>query len=83
VDPHIGLEMGYRDFIFVRGGVGGIQKIEDFDGNQNWKSQPNFGVGLKIKNVNIDYALTNIGASGESLYSNIFSLRFSLFKQKK
>lgn len=83
VDPHVGLEMGYRDFIFVRGGIGGVQKIEDFDGNQNWKSQPNFGVGLKIKNVNIDYALTNIGASGESLYSNIFSLRFSLFKQKK
>ena len=83
LDPHVGVELGYRDFIFVRGGVGGIQKIEDFDGNQNWKSQPNFGVGLKIKNVNIDYALTNIGASGESLYSNIFSLRFSLFKQKK
>jgi hypothetical protein len=83
IDPHVGLELGYRDFVFVRGGLGGIQQVEDFDGNTGWKSQPNFGVGLKIKNVSIDYALTNIGASGESLYSNIFSLRFALFKQKK
>jgi hypothetical protein len=83
VDPHMGMELGYRDFIFVRGGIGNVQQIEDFDGSAAWKSQPNFGVGVKIKNVNIDYALTNIGASGESLYSNVFSLRFGLFKQKK
>lgn len=81
IDPHMGLEVGFRDFVFLRGGIGGVQKIEDFENNQNWKSQPNFGVGLKIKNVCIDYALTNIGASGESLYSNIFSLRFGLFKR--
>jgi len=83
LDPHLGLELGYRDFIFLRGGLGNVQQIEDFDGSASWKSQPNFGVGLKVKNVNIDYALTNIGASGESLYSNVFSLRFGLFKQKK
>ncbi|MEY3343049.1 MAG: hypothetical protein RL090_733 [Bacteroidota bacterium] len=83
VDPHMGLEAGYRDFIFIRGGLGNIQQFEDFDGNDGWKMQPNFGVGLKIKNVSIDYALTNIGASGESLYSNIFSLRFALFKRAK
>jgi hypothetical protein len=32
--------------------------------------------------VALDYALTNIGNSGVALYSNVFSLRFDLFKPK-
>ncbi|MFN5323669.1 MAG: PorV/PorQ family protein [Bacteroidota bacterium] len=83
VDPHFGVEASYRDFIFIRGGLGGIQQLEDFDGRKSWQTQPNFGVGIKIKSVSIDYALTNIGSSGSSLYSNIFSLKFAFFKQKK
>ncbi len=83
VEPHLGLELGYSDFIFVRGGVGNIQEIEDFDGSKSTSLQPNFGVGVKIKSVSIDYALTNIGQVGETLYSNIFSLKFALYKQKK
>lgn len=83
VEPHIGLELGYSNFIFLRGGIGNVQEIEDFDGSKSTTIQPNFGVGVKIKNVSIDYALTNIGQVGETLYSNIFSLRFGLFKQKK
>jgi len=83
VEPHIGLELGYRDFIFVRGGMGNIQEYKDFDGSKATSFQPNFGIGIKIKSVSIDYALTNIGSVGESLYSNIFSLKFALYKQKK
>ncbi len=83
IEPHLGLEFGYSDFIFLRGGVGNVQQIEDFDGSKSTSIQPNFGVGVKIKNVSIDYALTNIGQVGETLYSNVFSLRFGLFKQKK
>jgi len=83
VEPHLGLELGYSDFIFLRGGVGNIQEFKDFDGSTSTSLQPNFGVGVKIKNVSIDYALTNIGQVGETLYSNIFSLKFGLFKQKK
>jgi len=83
VEPHLGLELGYSDFIFVRGGIGNIQEIKDFDGSKSTSIQPNFGIGVKIRNVSIDYALTNIGSVGESLYSNIFSIRFGLFKQKK
>jgi hypothetical protein len=83
VDPKIGIEIGYSEFIFLRGGVGNIQQIKDMDGTTSTSVQPNFGVGVKIKNVSVDYALTNIGSVGETLYSNIFSLRFGLFKQKK
>lgn len=83
IEPHLGLELGYSDFIFLRGGVGNIQEIKDFDGSKSTSMQLNFGLGVKIRNVSIDYALTNIGAVGETLYSNVFSLRFGLFKQEK
>lgn len=83
VEPHLGLELGYNNLVFLRGGVGNIQKYEDFDGSESTSIQPNFGIGIKIKSVSIDYALTNIGSVGETLYSNIFSLKFALYKKKK
>lgn len=83
IEPHLGLELGYRDFIYLRGGVGNIQEFKDFDGSKSTSLQPNFGIGIRIKSVAIDYALTNIGSVGESLYSNVFSLKFALYKQKK
>ncbi|MBL0341429.1 MAG: PorV/PorQ family protein [Bacteroidetes bacterium] len=83
IDPKLGIEIGYSDFVFLRGGVSNIQKIKDVDGSDKTSIQPNFGLGVKIRNVSIDYALTNIGSVGETLYSNIFSLRVGLFKQKK
>jgi hypothetical protein len=43
--------------------------------------QPNIGLGLKIKSVSLDYALTDIGDNSVALYSNIFSLKFDLFKK--
>jgi hypothetical protein len=75
IDPHIGLEIDYRKMAYLRTGIGNIQKIKDFDGSETTNVQPNFGVGVKIKNVSIDYALTNIGNLSDALYSNIFSLR--------
>jgi hypothetical protein len=40
--------------------------------------QPNLGLGLKIKGVTIDYALTDIGDQSTALFSNVFSLRFDI-----
>lgn len=78
IDPHIGIELDYRKIAFLRTGVGNIQKITDFDGKKATTVQPNFGLGLKLKNVSIDYALTNIGNLSGALYSNIFSLRIDI-----
>jgi hypothetical protein len=75
IDPHIGVEVDYRKIAYLRTGIGNIQKVKDFDGTESTTVQPNFGVGVKIKNVSIDYALTNIGNLSDALYSNIFSLR--------
>lgn len=82
IDPHAGIEFGYDNFIFLRAGIGNIQKIKDFDSKQVTTMQPNLGIGIKLKNLTIDYALTNLGQQSKSaLYSNIFSLRLDIFKQ--
>jgi len=82
VDPHMGIEVGYDNFIFLRGGVMNIQTIKGLAGGSYTSWQPNFGVGVKLKNLSIEYALSNIG-SQESPYSNIFSLKLDIYKHKK
>ena len=81
VDPHFGLEIGYANFIFLRGGIQNIQSVKDFDGKSSTIVQPNMGLGLKLGKLTIDYALTNIG-SQETLYSNVFSLKLDIYKHK-
>jgi hypothetical protein len=82
-DPHLGLEAGYNHFIYLRAGISHIQETIDLDGSRSRLVQPSLGVGLKIKNLTLDYALTNVGSSGGILYSNVFSVRFSIFRQEK
>lgn len=81
VDPSIGMEFNYSKIVFVRFGAGNIQKIKSFDGSTYHTFQANFGLGVKIKQVTIDYALTDIGDQSASLYSNVFSLKASFDKQ--
>lgn len=77
LDPTIGIEANYKKIVFLRAGLGNIQQVKNFEDNTYTSVQPNFGVGLKIYKFTIDYALTNIGNVSESLYSNVFSLKFS------
>ncbi len=81
VDPVLGLEANYKKTIFLRGGVGNIQKITDFDGKSSFSYQPNMGVGIRLKNFSIDYALTNIGNQSDAIYSNVFSIRLDFEKK--
>ncbi len=81
IDPHFGLEFGYKGVAYLRGGVGNIQEIKDFDGSKSTTAQANFGVGIRIKQVEIDYALTNMGDQSDALYSHVFSIRVSIEKK--
>jgi hypothetical protein len=81
VDPRIGLELGYAGVVFVRGGISYFQYVPDVTGQEKLTMQPNIGLGLKIKSVTLDYALTDIGDNSVALYSNIFSLKFDLYKK--
>lgn len=78
IDPNIGVELNYLHKAFLRFGVGNVQQVKDFDGGTFTSFQPNFGIGIKLDKVMIDYALTDIGDQSESLYSNVFSIKVSL-----
>ena len=84
IDPHAGFELGFKNFIFLRGGVINFQQVKFNAGDdQTYLSvQPNFGLGLKLGSLTIDYAYTNIGSVSEVLFSNVFSLKLD-FKYKK
>ncbi len=84
IDPHIGIEADYKEFIFLRGGVGNVQRyIPDDLYEEAWTLQPNIGLGLVIGPVHLDYAYTNIGKQSEVLYSHVFSLMFDINKSVK
>ena len=78
IDPHMGFELNIKDLVFIRSGIGNIQKYTDNTNKSIYTLQPNIGLGLKIKGVTIEYALTDIGDASVALYSNIFSLKFDL-----
>jgi hypothetical protein len=80
MEPSFGLEMDYLKIVFVRFGAGNIQEVKNFDESTYTTFQPNFGIGVVIKRVTIDYALTDIGDQSSSLYSHVFSLKASLDK---
>jgi len=78
ITPSLGLEFGYIDMIFIRGGVGNFQNVQQLDGSDSVGFQPNIGVGFKYKGIQVDYALTDIGDQSAALYSNVFSLKLDL-----
>ncbi|MEO6549814.1 MAG: PorV/PorQ family protein [Ferruginibacter sp.] len=86
VDPSIGFEAAIKDVFFVRAGITNFQKaLADGDTlNQKkvWIYQPGIGAGVKIGNVMIDYAFTNLANQSNPLYTHIFSLRFNLVRRE-
>lgn len=78
IDPRVGFEVNYIKTIFIRAGAGGLQQQENFEGNKYKTWDPNFGVGVKIKILTIDYSLTNLNNLSDGLYSNVISLRLNL-----
>ncbi len=83
IDPGFGFELGYRKFVFLRGGVGNVQRLREFNGDITYAVQPNLGLGFKYRGLSIDYALTDIGDASAALYSNIFSLKFNFADFKR
>lgn len=83
IEPTLGFQLDYDNIVFLRGGVGNIQRITEFDGSKSFSVQPNLGVGFKYKGLQIDYALSNIGSVGNALFSNIFSIKldYSYFRR--
>ena len=82
IDPRFGLELNYISIIYVRGGIGNIQKSTDDFGEKIVTFQPNIGLGIRIKNFQIDYAFTDIGDASDALFSHVFSLNLGINKKR-
>ncbi|MCL2132194.1 MAG: PorV/PorQ family protein [Lentimicrobiaceae bacterium] len=87
VSPHLGLEFGYKNMVFLRTGIGNFQKEQKIALKKNkdvLTCQINAGVGICIKDiVTIDYAYSNLGSVSAAVYSHIFSLKLALNGLKK
>ncbi len=84
IDPSIGFEADYNQMVFLRAGLGNIQRVQAEIGQQLETSlQPNIGLGIRIKRFQLDYALTDIGDQSVALYSNVFSLKIDFEKREK
>lgn len=77
IDAGFGLEVGYKEFVFLRGGINQFQEELGFDGTNTLTLRPSLGVGLKISSLVIDYAYTDLGDS-QNRYSHVISLMLSL-----
>ena len=77
LDARLGLEADYKNLVQLRAGVGNFQRVkDDFNPNEeNLSLQPNFGIGLHLGRIQVDYALTDIGNVSAVQYSHIFSLK--------
>lgn len=82
IDPHVGLELGYGKWVAIRAGFGNYQWIKNSDLSESLTFQPNIGIGIGFKSINIDYAFTDIGDASVALYSHVFSLKFGLSDPK-
>ncbi|MEM6966330.1 MAG: PorV/PorQ family protein [Bacteroidota bacterium] len=83
IDPHAGVEINYEDLVFLRAGIGNIQKARDDLNPDNfiYTFQPNMGVGFHVGKFTLDYAFTDLGNVSQVLYSHIFSLKIDFEKR--
>ena len=74
IDPRAGLEIGYKNLVFLRGGVSNIQQVKAFTGSDEWKVQPSLGVGVALSGLRLDVALSQLAIEklgGRSQTNNI------------
>lgn len=84
LDPAFGLEADYGQFVFLRAGVSQLQRIQDFDDQEVLNSRPAIGLGLKVGQLFVDYAYTDLGDDeGRSTYSHVVSLRLGIKPRKE
>ena len=82
IDPHLGVEFGFKKIVALRAGLSNMQYVTNSDDSKSLNVQPNIGLGLNIKNFHIDYAFTDIGDASIALYSHVISVRLLLDRPK-
>ncbi|MBX2903478.1 MAG: PorV/PorQ family protein [Chitinophagales bacterium] len=88
MDMNAGLELNLFKIGYIRAGVTNMQRVYAENGQRNFSVSPTLGVGVHIKVISLDYALTNLttldkkSSAGTGLYSNVISLRLDINKKK-
>ena len=82
-DPAFGLELSYIKMIFLRFGVNNIQQYTNIQQQRKTSIQPNLGLGIRYKGIELSYAFTDLGDASIAPYSNVFSLNFNINKKIK
>lgn len=77
MDPNLGLELAYKDYLYLRTGVNQFQKEQDFDQSESLTFRPNLGLGIRLGALFVDYAYTDLG-SDNNTYSHVVSLKLGL-----
>ncbi len=76
--PQMGLELSYKNLLYVRTGVYNFQRIKYFTDSLRFKNSlnafVNLGIGLHYKNFSVDYAFQNIVNQAVALNSHFISL---------
>jgi len=79
VDPRVGLEVGYKDLVFLRGGAGNFQQISSVvDQKLQWKGQYSLGAGVAVSGLRVDLALSRLAVEKLGSASQTNSLIVSL-----
>ena len=60
----------------MRGGFYNLQNVIDENGDEVSGVFPTAGIGIVLKNFQLDYALANIGNFSQNLHSHVISLKF-------
>lgn len=77
IDPKIGAELHYQQLVFLRVGLNTIQQVKQLGGGKAYSYNPTFGLGIRLGDFQIDYALVSLGETTARLYSHVFSLKAS------
>ena len=86
LDPRMGIELGYNNLIFLRGGVSGFQRITTNNPNdfrEYTAYEPTLGAGISLDVFQLDYAYSDLGDQAPMPYSHIFTVIFNIAEQSK
>lgn len=72
IDPALGVELSYKDIVFVRGGISDFQHDNNLTISHKTSARPSIGAGLRLYGFRIDYAFFFSGAMGEG--SNVVTV---------
>jgi hypothetical protein len=81
VEPVVGMEVAYKQQFLLRLGTGQFQQVEQLDGSLNWNTMFGGGLGVRLSDFTLDYALTDFSINEVGLYTHVFSVKIDFHEK--